>query len=390
MGSLIVRNGIYYYQWYLNGKLHKKSLQTTEKATAKRLFTLHEARLEQVKTGIAPKRTKFESAFSDFLARKQPTVRATSYMRYEEEIRTLGKFLADEGVEYVHQLKSEHLSRFIAFRRAKNRAPKTIKEELTILQGVLKMLIEDGTISESPLLKWPTIKITTKRPERIGHYSHQEVAALKKQFEGKEFHDIFLFFIFTGARREEAREARVRDVREKTICIRNLKTETSPENQFRILEIHPDLWPIIEERIKDKQPGDYIFPEMHNHSRNWPAVQVKAACKATHIEYRRLHGLRHTFISSLLNTGTAVRAVMKMVGHQDMDTTLRYAHVSQDDLKGKIARLDFGLQEKAAPVEQDKVVSVVEKPTEIQVPAEFSEKKPVSSKLSGKKANPQK
>lgn len=363
MGSLLLRNGVYYYQWYLNGKPHKKSLKTGDKAVAKRLFARHEARLEQVITGVAPRKVKFESAFHDFLARKQPTLRPASFLRYEEEVRTLAKCLADEGVEFVHQLKGEHLSRYVATRRAQGRAMKTIECELSILQGVIKMLLEDGSISESPVRKWPHVKIVAKHPERIGHYSHQEVADLKQYFEGREFHDPFLFFIFTGARREEAREARVRDVREKTIGIRNLKTETSPENQVRFLEVHPDLWPIIEQRMTDKRPDDYLFSELHSHSRNWPAVQMKAACKALGIEYRRLHGLRHTFISSLLNTGTAVRAVMKMVGHEEMETTLRYAHVSQDDLKGKIARLDYGISAKPVTPQRPQLVQVAPKPT---------------------------
>ena len=44
----------------------------------------------------------------------------------------------------------------------------------------------------------------------------------------------------------------------------------------------------------------------------------------------KLHQLRHAFCSHALMQGIDPRTVQKWMGHKDLKTTLRYAHVSPD------------------------------------------------------------
>ncbi len=46
----------------------------------------------------------------------------------------------------------------------------------------------------------------------------------------------------------------------------------------------------------------------------------------------RIHDLRHTFASFLVNSGHSLYEVQKMLGHADPRTTMRYAHLGQDSL----------------------------------------------------------
>ncbi len=46
----------------------------------------------------------------------------------------------------------------------------------------------------------------------------------------------------------------------------------------------------------------------------------------------RIHDLRHTFASFLVNSGHSLYEVQKMLGHGDPRTTMRYAHLGQDSL----------------------------------------------------------
>lgn len=46
----------------------------------------------------------------------------------------------------------------------------------------------------------------------------------------------------------------------------------------------------------------------------------------------RIHDLRHTFASFLVNTGHSLYEVQKMLGHSDPRTTTRYAHLGQASL----------------------------------------------------------
>lgn len=46
----------------------------------------------------------------------------------------------------------------------------------------------------------------------------------------------------------------------------------------------------------------------------------------------RIHDLRHSFASFLVNAGRSLYEVQKILGHTQVKTTQRYAHLSQDTL----------------------------------------------------------
>jgi site-specific recombinase XerD len=46
-----------------------------------------------------------------------------------------------------------------------------------------------------------------------------------------------------------------------------------------------------------------------------------------------MHDLRHSFASFLVNAGRTLYEVQKILGHTQVKTTQRYAHLSQDTLR---------------------------------------------------------
>jgi site-specific recombinase XerD len=46
----------------------------------------------------------------------------------------------------------------------------------------------------------------------------------------------------------------------------------------------------------------------------------------------RVHDLRHSFASFLVNNGRSLYEVQRILGHTQIKTTQRYAHLSQDSL----------------------------------------------------------
>lgn len=69
---------------------------------------------------------------------------------------------------------------------------------------------------------------------------------------------------------------------------------------------------------------------------------IKNAAKQAGIsDSVKMHQLRHAFCSHALMQGIDPRTVQKWMGHKDLKTTLRYAHVSPDHEKEAIQRLRY-------------------------------------------------
>ena len=46
----------------------------------------------------------------------------------------------------------------------------------------------------------------------------------------------------------------------------------------------------------------------------------------------RMHDLRHTFASNLVNSGQPIYVVSKLLGHSQIKTTMRYSHLGDETL----------------------------------------------------------
>lgn len=68
--------------------------------------------------------------------------------------------------------------------------------------------------------------------------------------------------------------------------------------------------------------------------------QFKHAVELAKIENFRFHDLRHTCASWLVMAGVEVRKVKEILGHKDIRTTLRYSHLSPDQIVEAVNRLD--------------------------------------------------
>lgn len=70
--------------------------------------------------------------------------------------------------------------------------------------------------------------------------------------------------------------------------------------------------------------------------------QLSAALKAAGIADFRFHDLRHTTATRTIRSSGNLKAAQKLLGHTDIATTARYAHVLEDDLRTIMADTELG------------------------------------------------
>ena len=75
-------------------------------------------------------------------------------------------------------------------------------------------------------------------------------------------------------------------------------------------------------------PGDNLFRPRHDLQRPWLALSKRAGLQGV-----RLHDLRHSFAATGAGSGMGLPVIGKLLGHRNLETTSRYAHLDHDPLK---------------------------------------------------------
>ncbi|MFP3868197.1 MAG: tyrosine-type recombinase/integrase [Desulfobacteraceae bacterium] len=85
--------------------------------------------------------------------------------------------------------------------------------------------------------------------------------------------------------------------------------------------------------------SDYVFCKMAGKPYKDIYSGFRLALKRAGIEDCTIHTLRHTVGSHLVMNGVDLATVKELLGHRDIQTTLRYPHLTHDHKREAIARI---------------------------------------------------
>lgn len=140
-------------------------------------------------------------------------------------------------------------------------------------------------------------------------------------------HKTMIAMLFgSGLRVNELVNLKVQDLdfNNNTVIIRQSKG-----NKDRITTLSDKLIPTLKEMMQNKKANDYLFQTISKKKYNIRTIQTifTRALKKSGIQKKATcHTLRHSFATVLLQTGTDIRTICKLLGHKSVKTTMIYLH----------------------------------------------------------------
>lgn len=209
-------------------------------------------------------------------------------------------------------------------------APSSCNRVLAVFKTICSLAVRQGIVpaSASPCSGVFSLKLQTPRERYLSPDEAVRLMTILEQSERQEAQALRLLLL-TGARKSEILKARWENVH---LDLHMISVPISKSGKTRYIFLSDAARDILA-GLKSRGKSPWLFP---GRSSRKPISDIFAYWKEVRDELNladvRIHDLRHTFASFLVNAGHTLYEAQKMLGHADPRTTMRYAHLGQDAL----------------------------------------------------------
>lgn len=323
----------------------KKKLRVVTLGDAQILSTL-EARqlavnlLRQVNLGVdphAPLITTSSPLLKDFFVEKYlPYIKSYKRSWNTDESMIRNHLIPQLGNMEMGSIKPPDIAVFVERMKSEGYASGTCNRALVLLRYGFALAIrwKLSGIDSNPVKEIKNIKDDNKIERYLTEVQTRELLHAIRQSSSEMLQYIVLFLIYTGARKREVLDARWRDVdwaqkswripKTKSGKVRHVPLSTGAMKVLEHLRLKVRKGFLEDQAIfANPNTGDPFVSFFYS----WNNARVRAG-----LPDFRIHDLRHSFASYLVNAGRSLYEVQELLGHADIKTTSRYAHLSRERL----------------------------------------------------------
>lgn len=180
------------------------------------------------------------------------------------------------------------------------------------------------------VLAWPALDLEVslpKRPQRIpGLLTRAEVAAILDACADTRYRTMLTLCYGCGLRLSEVLAVRVADIDGER---KLLRIEQGKGAKDRLVPLSPTLLEHLRAYWRLYRPADWLFAGRTGEPLSPTSLQkafTQAKRQAGVTKVGGIHGLRHAYATHQLAAGLGVERLQRLMGHRNIQTTLRYVH----------------------------------------------------------------
>lgn len=262
---------------------------------------------------------------------------------YRNDLAHLEAFMMRNNLK-LENVTLEQLHTFAASLHEYGITPRSQARVLSGVRSFFRFLVLDGVVESDPteLLEWPSLPehlpvvLTLEEIDRI-----EDSIDLSKA-EGARNRAIIEVLFSCGLRVSELVNMKLSDLylEDRVLLVRGKgnKERLVPVSNKAIADLK--RW-FFDRNLMNIKPGedDYVFLNRRGAhlTRTMILIMVKRQAEEAGIKKTiSPHTFRHSFATALLQGGADLRSIQAMLGHEKIDTTLVYTHISNEQLRKAI------------------------------------------------------
>ena len=314
------------------GRQGRKVIGVHGKITTEQARQLAQKYFYQISQGEEPRRNaQANPTFSEFskMYMDEYSIKHKAVKTFENENYMLNKHILPVfGKRRIKDITKREIEKFHScFENNKSNANRI----LSLVSHIFTKALEWDYIELHPALG---IK-RNKEEKRSRYLSTDEIKRLLDvldDYPNKNISHALKIILFTGSRRGEVLGATWNQFNfEKKTWTKPMQKTKQRRTEY--IPINDETLTVLTE-MKKTINSIFLFPSdskeghMLDFKNSW-----KNICKLAKLDDVRVHDLRHTYASLLINNGISLSVIGRLLGHKDVSTTARYAHLNDETLR---------------------------------------------------------
>jgi integrase len=233
------------------------------------------------------------------------------------------------GKHHLDTITRQDIVKMHADRKAEGAAAGSANRLLIMMRFIFNLALrwEVPGVKANPCTGVPLMAVDNKKERYLSQDEAKRLYDAVCVSENTMLKYIVPMLILTGARKREVLDAQWVDF---DLERRIWRIPTTKAGKARHVPLSDGVMHLLSTMPRDSQ---WVFP---NPDTSKPFVSVYCAWHTARTKAEladvRMHDLRHSFASLLINAGRTLYEVQHILGHTQVKTTQRYAHLSQDTL----------------------------------------------------------
>lgn len=284
-----------------------------------------------------------------------------------ETLRRINSFYTDLGPKRLPEITAWQIEKWRTARLKNGVTDSTVNRDLDALRGALTKAVEWGLLKEHPMRTVKRARIDD--PNRVRYLDPAEESRLRAALQARDdknrqererfnqwrrergyktfpelgaFTDhltpLVMTALNTGARRGELLKLEWRSIDFVTRIV-TVTGRTAKSRKTRHIPLNDEVYTVLTTWRRQRPDDELVFPGAQGQAMKQINTSWRHLMRDAKIENFHFHDTRHHFASMLVMKGEDLNTVRELLGHSDIKTTLRYAHLAPSKLAAAVAKL---------------------------------------------------
>ena len=236
------------------------------------------------------------------------------------------------GATPINAITQQAVQQFHNQLREGGMAPATADHHLKLLRCALNLAVDWEMLDKNPAAKVKQFNADNQIERYLSEDELRKLLGVLSAHDNRPVCCVILWLLSTGARVSEALSANWSDIdRDRKIWV--IHAANSKSKKRRSVALNEAALKVLDELqgLTNYNPEGRLFigkrGPLGTINKVWDHIREEAQ-----LSNFRLHDLRHSYASMLVNAGHSLYEVQQALGHSDPKVTMRYAHLSKDSL----------------------------------------------------------